>query len=153
MRRLQKIRISKVGYTLVEVCVAMIIICILVSIAAPLYSKAVEKARLDSAAGNLKAVWSAQRAYWLKYHTFAGGLTTLQNEDLISVFLVQTQSLPNAMYVYDVTSNDPNSSFIASAVRNGSSVWSGEIEIDELGQLSGSISKTDGTTLWPQTLE
>lgn len=137
------------GYTLLEVLIAVVIIGILVSISAPIYSKAIEQAKLDSAAGNLKTVWSAQRAYWLKYQEFADSLAKLQDEDLISASLTQTQGV---MYVYSVASADKNF-FIASAARSNSSTWSGEIQIDELGQLTGSINKEDGTTLLPQTLE
>jgi prepilin-type N-terminal cleavage/methylation domain-containing protein len=145
-------KVKRRGYTLMEMGVAIIIICILVSIATPMYSKAIEQAKLDSAAGNLKTVWSAQRAYWLKYHTFAADLATLENEDLISALLVETQTLPNATYVYDIDSAGADS-FIASAARNSSNSWNGEIQINELGQLTGSISKADGSTLSPQTLE
>lgn len=139
------------GYTLLEACVAIIIICILVTIAAPMYSKAVEQSRLDSAAGNLKAVWSAQRAYWIRHHTFASDLVTLENEDLISHSITETQSLANAMYVYSIDSAAADS-FVASAARGGAA-WHGEIQINESGSLTGSISKTDGTVLSPQTLE
>jgi Tfp pilus assembly protein PilE len=144
-------KIRRKGYTLMEACVAIIIICILVTIAAPMYGRAIEQARLDSAAGNLKAIWSAQRAYWLKHHTFAVDLVTLGNEDLISVSIVETQALPDAMYVYGISSAGADF-FIAYAVRGGR-VWSGEIQVNELGQLTGSISKTDGAVLSPQTPE
>jgi type IV pilus assembly protein PilE len=142
----------KNGYTLVEVCIAMVIICILAAMAAPIYTKAIEQARLDSAAGNLKTIWSAQRAYWLKNHTFAASLTTLEDEDLISSSLARTQIDPNSIYVYDIDSAGI-SSFAASATRSGSGVWSGQIQVDELGELSGQISKDDGFTLSPLTLE
>ncbi len=151
MYKLQKLKIRK-GYTLLEICIAMIIICILVSISAPLYSRAVEQARLDSAAENLITVWSAQRAYWLKYRTFASDLMTLRNEDLISNQLAETQQSQSAMYVYNIESAD-NLSFAASAARSNSSVWNGEIQIDEFGQIIGSIINSDGTALQPQTLE
>ncbi len=151
MYKLQKINTGK-GYTLLEVCIAMIIICILVSISAPLYSRAIEQARLDSAAENLITVWSAQRAYWLKYRTFAGTLSTLRDEDLISSPLVESQQLQSAMYVYNIDSAD-NISFVASATRNNSNVWNGEIQIDEFGQIIGNIINTSGSTLMPQTLE
>jgi prepilin-type N-terminal cleavage/methylation domain-containing protein len=140
------------GFTLVEVTVAMIIICVLVSIGAPIYTKAIEQARLDSAAGNLKTVWSAQRAYWLKYHTFTDSLATLENEGLISNSLVLSGTTPGTTYVYSMDSATANA-FAASASRSASGSWSGQIQIDELGQLTGSISKSGGATLSPLTLE
>jgi V8-like Glu-specific endopeptidase len=76
----------------------------------------------------------------------------LENEDLISASLVETQTLPNARYVYDIDSAGADS-FVASASRSSSNSWNGEIQVNEFGQLTGSISKADGTTLSPQTLE
>jgi prepilin-type N-terminal cleavage/methylation domain-containing protein len=152
MYGLRKVRLAPGGYTLLEVLVAVIIICVLTGIAAPMYSRAIEQARLDSAAGNLKTIWSAQRIYWLKFHTFAADLTVLETEDLISNSLAEAQTLPNSWYIYNINTADADS-FIASAARNNSSVWQGEIQIDELGHFTGSISKTGGLTLSPQTLE
>ncbi len=140
------------GYTLMEICIAMVIICILVSISAPLYSRAVEQARLDSAANNLISVWSAQRAYWLKYHTFADTLTALSDEDLVSSQLAETQLSSSAMYVYNIDSAS-STSFTATATRNNSQAWSGEIQIDESGQLIGSITNSGGLVLNAQPFE
>lgn len=151
MYKRKKITARK-GYTLMEICIAMVIICILVSISAPLYSRAVEQARLDSAAGNLISVWSAQRVYWLKYHTFASTLTALSDEDLISSQLAETQLSSSAMYVYNIDSAN-SISFVATAARSNSRVWGGEIQIDESGQLSGSITNSDGLALNAQPLE
>ncbi|OHB58568.1 MAG: hypothetical protein A2173_07270 [Planctomycetes bacterium RBG_13_44_8b] len=148
----RKIRLTQKGYTLLEALVAVIIIGILVSIAAPIYSTAVEQARLDSAAGNLKTIWSAQRAYWLKFHTFASNLAVLETEDLVSVSLAQTQMSPDARYVYYIDFAGADS-FTASAIRSHSNVWQGTIQIDQLGRLTGGIVKMDGSTLSPQTLE
>ncbi len=140
------------GFTLLEVCVAMIIICVLVTLSSPMYSRAIEQARLDSAAGNLKTVWAAQRAYWLKNHTFTDNLLTLENEDLISPSLARTLVTPGCLYVYNIETADDDS-FTAYAERSSSTAWSGRIEIDQLGEITGTINKTDGTTLSPITLE
>ena len=143
----------RAGYTLVEVCVAVIIICILVSIGTPVYTKAIEQARLDSAAGNLKTIWSAQRAYWLKNRTFASNLTILRDEKLITASIARTQSEPNSTYVYHINSAGAGF-FTASAARSGSRTWSGEITINENGELGGSISKAGSfSVLEPLTME
>lgn len=140
---------TKNGYTLFEACVAMIIICILVTIGTPIYTKAIEQARLDSAVGNLKTIWAAQRAYWLKYRTFTNSLDALKSENLISSKLTDQ----NSTYTYNIEYAD-NGSFTASATRNASGTWSGQIVINENGQFSGGISKAGTTvTLLPMTLE
>ena len=144
--------VVRCGYTMIEVIVAVVIIGILVGIAAPIYTKAIEQARLDSAAGNLKAIWSAQRAYWLKNRTFASSLVLLEDENLVNASLARSQSDPNAVYVYDIDSADADS-FVASALRSNSGVWSGQVQIDETGELSGQVSKGDGFSLSPFTME
>ncbi|MBN1787226.1 MAG: prepilin-type N-terminal cleavage/methylation domain-containing protein [Sedimentisphaerales bacterium] len=152
MYKAGKNRFGKKGYTLLEALVAVIIIGILVSVAAPIYKTAVEQARLDSAAGNLKTIWSAQRAYWLKHRTFADNLAALETEDLVSVSLEETQISTDAKYVYDIDMATADT-FTASAVRSNSSAWDGDVQINELGQITGSITHTDGLVLSPQTLE
>jgi len=136
------------GFTLTEVLIAMTIICILVTLSTPIYSRALEQAKLDAAAGNLKMIWSAQRVYWLDEHTYAPDLTTLYSMDLLSLKMVVTKTSLTASYVYEIEAVDDDS-FTAVAIRNGSSKWSGEIRIDEYGDLTGGITATDGLELVP----
>jgi prepilin-type N-terminal cleavage/methylation domain-containing protein len=136
------------GFTLTEILIAMTIMAILVTMSTPIYSKAIEQGRLDGAARELKTIWSAQRVYWLDNHSYAENIAALQNLDLLRSDLPLSQGSVSAMYIYEIASAD-GESFTASAVRNASSKWSGEIEINEFGVITGSVTATDGTELLP----
>ncbi len=139
---------SKRGFTLMELCIAMLIISLMMTLASPMFTQAIEHSRLDTAAANLKGLWAAQRVYWLEERHFAPLLANLQAMDLVDSAIAESASNPNAVYVFDILSAS-DSQFVCRAVRSGSGVWSGEISIDQDGTLSGSISSTDGTTLTP----
>lgn len=136
------------AFTLMEVLIAMTIMVILVTMSAPMYGRAVEQARLDTAARNLRTIWAAQRVYWLEEHTFADNLVVLQAMDLVSPRLASGRLYSSAFYVYDIDEAD-NSSFIASVTRNSSRRWSGTIHIDERGDVTGQIVNADGSRLSP----
>lgn len=136
------------GFTLTEILIAVTIICILVTMSTPIYSKALEQARLDTAARELKTIWTAQRVYWLDNRSYAENLITLQNLDLISSKLALSQESVSSFYVFEIGNADEEA-FTAVARRNASSKWSGQIQIDEFGVLDGSISASDGTVLVP----
>ena len=140
------------GFTLTEIIIAMTIMAILITMSTPIYSKAIEQARLDKAARELMTIWSAQRVYWLDNHTYAESLITLQNLDLVSSSLPISEEAVSEMYVYEIVSADSDS-FVASSVRNASSKWSGQIEIDQFGIITGGISNPDGTELVPLGVE
>ena len=136
------------AFTLMEILIAMTIMVILVTMSAPMYNQAVEQARLDTAARNLRTIWAAQRIYWLEEHDFADRLTTLQTMDLVSPKLALSQKSSSAFYMYRIDEAD-SGSFSASVMRNGSRRWSGTIRVDELGDISGCITNADGTRLSP----
>jgi prepilin-type N-terminal cleavage/methylation domain-containing protein len=125
---------ASTGFSLVEVMVVLTIIGILVAMTVPSYQRAVEQSRADVAAANLRALWSAQRLYWIEHHAYTSNLTALQSLGLLDPAIV----LSTTGYVYAVTSAGTNS-FRAVAVRTGSSAWTGEFAIDQDGLLSGAI--------------
>jgi prepilin-type N-terminal cleavage/methylation domain-containing protein len=140
------------GFTLTEVLITMSIICILVTLSTPMYSRAVEQARLDAAARDLQTVWTAQRVYWLEERSYAPDLATLYSMDLLGSKLVLTEGSLTAPYVFSIESSDSDS-FTAVATRNASHKWSGEIQIDEFGDMTGGISASNGTLLVPMLAE
>ncbi|HUS90285.1 MAG TPA: PilZ domain-containing protein [Phycisphaerae bacterium] len=136
------------GFTLVEVCIVMSVICMLVTMAVPIYTRAVEQCRVDVASAKLRAVWSAQRVYWLENRTFTGSLAALDALDLLDSSLIQSQSSPDAVYVYEIVAAD-QASFTAKALRNGSGSWVGQIQIDEGGDITGQVNGPDGQKVLP----
>lgn len=141
-------RRDRAAFTLVELSVVLIIVGVMASMAIPLYTKALEQARVDAAATKLQGVWSAQRIYWLDRRTFASSLGELEALDLVDASYAATQSDPDASFVYEVL-NAGDGAFVAQARRNDSNVWSGAIQIDQSGQLTGDIRHSNGTSLTP----
>jgi prepilin-type N-terminal cleavage/methylation domain-containing protein len=146
--KMERYFLTQRGFTLTEILIAMTIICILVTMSVPIYSQAIEQARLDAAARDLKTIWSAQRVYWLENRQYAQDLATLKGKDLLSSKFVLTRGSLTASYVYEIETAD-SSSFLAVATRNGSSKWHGEIQIDEFGDISGKVTASGGTVLVP----
>ena len=65
------------GFTLLELMIVIIILGILVSIAIPLYGKAIERARATEAYSQLGGLRKAQQVYYQRFQTYAANLTYL----------------------------------------------------------------------------
>ncbi len=63
------------GFSLLEMMVVLLVVGILVAIAAPSYQRAMDQSRTDIAAANLRAIWAAQRIYWLEYQVYTDKAT------------------------------------------------------------------------------
>jgi type IV pilus assembly protein PilE len=135
-------RILSSGFSLVEMMVVMVVIGILVAMAVPTYQRAVEQSHADIAAANLRAIWAAERLYWLEYHAYTSSLT-----DLRDIGLLDSQVVLSANgYTYAIASAESNS-FEATATRTGSTQWSGQYTIDQTGVISGTLYGAGGTEI------
>lgn len=132
------------GTSLIEVILVMTIISILISMAVPSFHRALEQSRADLAGANLRAIWSAERAYWLEYRTYATDLSSLQTLGLIDPAIISSQTF----YSYQITSAGA-SAFTASATRTASTRWNGEFGIDETGVLTGALSASGELDIVP----
>lgn len=139
---------ARKGFTLMELSVTLVIICVLVTMAMPSYNRAMEQARADAAGGNLRSIWSAQRIYWMEHKTFASSLSELESMDLVDPALRETQTSEQSAYVYQMILGD-SSEFIAVAARNGSDVWIGTLSMNQDGQLLGIIIGPGGQSVSP----
>ena len=133
------------GFTLVEIMVVLVVLGILVSMGVPKFQQSLEQSRADVAGANLRAIWSAQRLYWLQNRTYAPDLNTLLSASLID----PTLTTATAPYSYQV-GGYTGSWFTATATRSGSSYWSGSYTIAADGTFSGSVQTSSGSpTLVP----
>jgi len=115
------------GFTLIEICVVMIIIGILVCIAMPNYYNAVTTSQLQAAEHNLMAIYAAQQKYYEDYGYYCGTPTTAGvpksgcsggwntatqsiNQDL-GLNLPSPQKTPGDTYYYCVVSAIPTAAF------------------------------------------
>lgn len=138
------------GFTLIELMVVVVIIGVMAAMSVPSFQRAIEQSRADIAAANLRAVWAAQRLYWLEYHTYTPTAGSTVNPDpamqcLSNMGLIDNEIVSGAGgYTYAVTEATATS-FTATATRTTNSSF---FSIDELGNVSGSIS-FNGTPITP----
>jgi prepilin-type N-terminal cleavage/methylation domain-containing protein len=122
------------GHSLVELMVVMTIMGVLGSMGIPRFQRSLEQSRADVAGANLRAIWSAQRLFWLDHRKYARDLQTLVELHLIDSSLADS----NVTYTYQVA-DASDTGFTARATRAGSRVWSGALEIADNGVLAGEI--------------
>lgn len=132
------------GVSLIELMVTVTLIGILASFATPSFQRAMNQSRADIAGANLRAIWSAERCYWLDNRTYINDLSQLQTLGLIDPSVVSASSF----YVYAITAADSNS-FTATATRTGSDKWSGQFVIDETGVVTGEVQATGESSIVP----
>lgn len=127
----------RAGYSLVESMTVMVILGILTSIALPRFGRSLEQAKADVAAANLRAVWTAERIYWLENRQYTADLTTfVDRADTPQYHGLLDRSIAyageDAPYAYQVTEATATS-FSATATRQNSPSWSGAFTITHEG--------------------
>ena len=127
--------------------VVLTLMGVLLSLAAPSFQRAFEQARADVAVANLKAIWVAERAYWLENRAYTADLSVLQSLDLIDSSILADSS----PYAYSVSWAD-ESVLAVTAARRGSDVWTGAFAIDQSGLVTGSIQADGSAAILPSTL-
>jgi Tfp pilus assembly protein PilE len=132
------------AFSIMEVTLVLVIMGVLVVMAMPSLHLALEQLQADVAGANLRAIWSAERLYWLTNQTYTTDLTELQSLGLLDSSIVSATSV----YVYAVPAADSHS-FEASATRTGSSQWSGTLLMDQTGTLTGNIVCSGQPTIVP----
>ena len=130
------------GFSLFEVVVVLAIISVFIAMSVPSFRRTTEQAHTDIAAANLRALWSAQRFYWLDNRQYAVNLSDLQS------LLDPSITAASTPYVYTINVVDSNT-FTATATRTGSTVWVGKISIDQTGAMTGSIQSGGQTPIVP----
>jgi len=68
-----KFNLRKIGVTLTELLVVVIIIGILATLALPMLVKTLERAKVGESVSNLNLIRAGQKIYFLEYGYFAGG--------------------------------------------------------------------------------
>jgi len=117
--------------------VVLVIMSVLISLALPRFSRSLESARADIAGANLRAIWTAQRIYWLDNRFYTTDLHLLYNLNLIDKSLDPTQTT-DPYYTYSVTQAD-TSTFTVTAQRVAGATWSGTLTITQDGSITGTL--------------
>jgi prepilin-type N-terminal cleavage/methylation domain-containing protein len=139
------------GYTLVEIVVVLTIMGVLIALPAPYFVRAVEQAKLDVAGGNLRAIWAAERLYFLQSGRF-GLLTNLGSNPPASTDLIDgTIVAGTTFYAYSISVSTDGQSFTATATHPAGSQCAGSITINQAGTLVSSV--TYGSLVMTPSLE
>lgn len=134
------------GYSLIEALVALVMMSVLLAMGVPQFQLSLEQSRANVAGADLRAIWSAQRLYWLENRAYAPDLPTLQAANLIDPSLPTT----TAPYTYSMAVSSDGSSFTATATRSGATSWSGSFTIASDGTFTGSLQQSgQGPTIQP----
>jgi len=136
------------GFTLTELMVTVTIMGVLVGMSVPYFGRALEQSRADFAVANLRAIWVAQRLYWLENHAYTDKLTQASPKGLFELGLLDPAIVSTTGdYAYTVPSAGGNT-FQAKATRAAGTGWTGWFTIDQDGTTGGSIS-AGATTITP----
>jgi type II secretory pathway pseudopilin PulG len=120
----------------VEITLVLVVMGVLISLALPRFSRSLESARADVAGASLRAIWTAERIYWLDNRTYTTSLDVL-----VSLNLLDPSITSNTSYSYLVTTADA-ATFTATAQRAGDASWSGTLTITQDGVLTGSLTRS-----------
>lgn len=128
--------------------VVVTITAVITALAVPSFQRSVETAKADIAIANLRAVWAAERFYWLEYRAYTSDLSRLTTLGLLDPELIHG----GTPYEYSVSVSPDGSTFEATAARASGSRWSGVFSIDQTGALGGKVVADDETDLNPPAL-
>jgi prepilin-type N-terminal cleavage/methylation domain-containing protein len=135
---------SRRGFTLTELMVVMAIVGVMVAMSAPSFQRAIEQSRADIAVANLRAIWAAERLYWLEYHTYTADIATLQTLGVLDKAIPNNSSTSVGGYTYEI-SVPTSATMTATATRVGAT---GAFNINESGDGSGTVT-VSGFTITP----
>jgi prepilin-type N-terminal cleavage/methylation domain-containing protein len=123
------------GFTLTELLVVLTIVGVMAAMSVPGFQRAVEQSRANIAVANLRAVWAAERLYWLEYHTYTSNVKILQDLGVLDNGIPNDGVTSMGGYQYGITASD--SAMSATATNAGGL---GAFSINEAGDVSGSIA-------------
>jgi Tfp pilus assembly protein PilE len=132
------------GSSFLELVLVVTVTAVLISLSVPSFHRALEQSRADLAGANLRAIWSAERLYWLEYRTYTIDMTALQSLGLLDPNILNS----GAFYNYQVVSADANN-FVAVATRVFNVRWNGAFSIDSTGVMSGVLQASGDPNIAP----
>jgi len=140
------------GFTLTELMVVVAIIGVLAAFAVPSYRRAIEQSRVDIAGTNLRAIWAAQRLYWLENQTYTTDLSLLKNMGVLDQTLLTANSTDSSQYwnhyfYYEVSAG--TESFTAYAKVSTYTNSASTLVIDQSGTISGGVTPSGSTAITP----
>jgi prepilin-type N-terminal cleavage/methylation domain-containing protein len=136
------------GFTLIELMVVVAVVGVMASFAVPSYRRTIEQSRVDIAGANLRAIWAAQRLYWLENQTYTTDLGLLKNLGILDQKIPIADSATSgeqyweSYFYYTVLPGSGNiaTSFTAKANASTFTGSTSNLQISQTGELSGNVS-------------
>jgi prepilin-type N-terminal cleavage/methylation domain-containing protein len=125
------------GFTLTEMMVVTTLIGVMAAISVPSFQRAVEQSRGDVAVANLRAIWAAERIFWLENRNYTSSLSALQSLGVLDGAIPADGVGSMGGYQYTISTSDSDTPFRATATSvNGL----GYLSIDATGLVDSSHS-------------
>jgi prepilin-type N-terminal cleavage/methylation domain-containing protein len=118
-------RTPRRGFTLAELMVTLIVVGIMAAMSMPSFQRAVRQSRADVAAANLRAIWAAERLYWLEYHAYTDKLTPQTSPSLpglVDLGLLDPALFDDGNYSYEITPPPTADNFTATATSHNGDI-------------------------------
>ena len=136
------------GFSMIEVMVVVTMMAVILAMTAPTFQRSVEMAKTDIAIANLRALWAAERFYWVEYRAYTDDLSLLTSLGLLDPETVAAVS----PFQYTVSVSADGSAFSATATRAPGGHYAGSFTIDQTGSLTGSLTAQGEPDINPPTL-
>ena len=137
-------RSQTAGFSLMELLLVTAIIVAISMAAVPNFGIIVEETKVERAVRQMESLWLNQRLHYLQTGRFA-----LTVDELIEAKLLPTGARGSTKGFEFKVRRDSGGQFKLQAVRDGSSGWSGELELNQRGQIGGEINNRSGDEIRP----
>ena len=147
-------RMRPCAFTLVELTVVVAIIGAMAAFAVPSYRRAIEQSRIDIAGANLRAIWAAERLYWLQNQTYTTDIATLRELGLLDRKLPTGNGSEDDYwndYFYYTIEAGPDGIDETFTAKANASTFTGStstLQIDETGELTGKCGRFTPIDFW-----
>jgi prepilin-type N-terminal cleavage/methylation domain-containing protein len=125
-------RKARRGFTLTELMVVTVIVGVMAAMCVPSFQHAIEQSRADIAVANLRAIWAAERLFWLENHQYTSDIATLQSQGTLDN-AITASSLGG--YTYSIPTAG-TATMTATATHSTGDSYS----INQFGTVSGTVS-------------
>lgn len=124
------------GFSLVELTITLTVIGVLATMSVPFYQRAIQQSRTNIAATNLRAIWAAQRIYWIEYQVYSSDLAILRLQGILDP---NFDAFDTTFSYGTPTSTDNFAQHFSVVATPKGGTWTGTYTLEETGAISGEI--------------